>query len=58
MSLTEAEKGQAELHRELAEKEAELVAVRQEAAEERRRGTDTNFLRGKLRNAEADIRSL
>jgi hypothetical protein len=58
MSLTEAERGQAELRRALAAKEAELVAVRQEVAEERRKGTDTNYLRGKLRNAEADIRSL
>jgi hypothetical protein len=44
MSLTEAEKGQVELRKALAEKEAELVAVHQEAAEERRRGTDTNHL--------------
>jgi chromosome segregation ATPase len=58
LSLTEAEKGQAELRKALAAKEAELVAVRQEAAEERRRGTNANYLRGKLRNAEADIRSL
>jgi chromosome segregation ATPase len=56
--LTEAEKGQAELRKALAAKEAELVAVHQEAAEERQRSTDTNYLRGKLRNAEADIRSL
>jgi hypothetical protein len=58
MSLTEAEKGQAELRKALAAKEAELVAVHQEAAEERRRGTDTNHLRERLRTAEADIRSL
>jgi chromosome segregation ATPase len=58
MSLTEAEKGQAELRKALAAKEAELVAVHQEVAEERRRGTDTNHLRGRLRTAEADIRSL
>jgi chromosome segregation ATPase len=57
-SLAEAEKGQAELRKALAAKEAELVAVHQEATEERRRSTDTNYLRGKLRNAEADIRSL
>jgi hypothetical protein len=56
--LTEAEKGQAELRRALVAKEAELVAVRQEVAEERRRSTDADYLRGKLRNAEADLRSL
>jgi hypothetical protein len=58
MSLTEAEKGQAELRKALAAKEAELVAVHQEAAEERRRGTDTNHVRGRLRTAKEDIRSL
>jgi chromosome segregation ATPase len=58
LSLTEAEKGQAELRKALAAKEAELVAVRQEVAEERRRSTDADYLRGKLRNAEADLRSL
>jgi hypothetical protein len=57
MLLTETEKGQAELRKALAEKEAELVAVHQEAAEERRRGTDTNHLRGRLRTAEEDILS-
>jgi uncharacterized protein YukE len=57
-TLTEAEKGQVELRNALAAKEAELVAVQREAAEERRRSTDTNYLRGKLGNAEADIRSL
>jgi hypothetical protein len=36
MSLMEAEKGQAELRRALAAKEAELVVVQQEVAEERR----------------------
>jgi transcriptional regulator len=56
LSLTEAEKGQGELRRALAAKEAELGAVQREAAEERRRSTDTNYLHGKLRNAEADIR--
>jgi chromosome segregation ATPase len=56
-SLTEAEKGQAELRKALAAKEAELVAVHQEAADERRRSTDTNYLRGKLRNAEADMKT-
>jgi predicted nucleic acid-binding Zn-ribbon protein len=57
-SLTEAEKGQEELRKALATKEAELVAVHQAAAEERPRGTDTNYLRRKLRTAEEDIRSL
>jgi hypothetical protein len=56
--LTEAEKGQVELRKALAEKEAELVAAHKELAEERRRDADTNHLRGKLRTAEADIRSL
>jgi chromosome segregation ATPase len=58
LSLTEAEKGQAELRKALAAKEAELVAVPQEVAEERRTSTDANYLREKLKNAEADIRSL
>jgi septal ring factor EnvC (AmiA/AmiB activator) len=57
-SLTEREQGQVELRRALAAKEAELVAVQREVAEERRRSTDTNYLRGKLRDAEADIRYL
>jgi vancomycin resistance protein YoaR len=56
MSLTEAEKGYAELRKALAAKEAELV--HQEVVEERRRGTDTNYLRRRLRTAEEDIRSL
>jgi chromosome segregation ATPase len=58
VSLTEAEKGQVELQKALAAKEAELVAAHKEVAEERRRGADTNHLRGKLRTAEADIMSL
>jgi hypothetical protein len=58
LSLTEAERGQVELRKALAAKEAELVAVRQEVAEERRRSTDADYLRGKLRNVEADLRSL
>jgi predicted nucleic acid-binding Zn-ribbon protein len=57
-SLTEAEKGQVELRKALVDKEAELVAAHREMAEERRRGADTEYLRGKLRTAEADIRSL
>jgi predicted nucleic acid-binding Zn-ribbon protein len=57
-SLTEVEKGQVELRKALADKEAELVAAHKEVAEERRRGADTNHLRGKLRTAEVDIRSL
>jgi chromosome segregation ATPase len=57
-SLTEAEKGQVELRKALADKEAELVAAHKEFSEERRRSADTNHLRGKLRTAEADIRSL
>jgi hypothetical protein len=55
VSLTEAEKGQAELRKALSEKEAELVAAHKEAAEERRRGADSNHLRGILRTAEEDI---
>jgi chromosome segregation ATPase len=47
-----------ELWKALAEKEAELVAAHKEVAEERRRGADANHLRGKLRTAEEDIRSL
>jgi chromosome segregation ATPase len=58
LSLTEAEKGQVELRKALVEKEAELVAAHREAAEERRRGADTSYLQGKLRTAEADIKSL
>jgi DNA repair exonuclease SbcCD ATPase subunit len=58
VSLTEAEKGQAELRKALAEKEAELVAAHKEVAEERRRGADSNHLWGRLRTAEEDIRSL
>jgi hypothetical protein len=58
VSLTEAEKGQVELRKALAEKEAELVAAHKEVAEERRRGASANHLRGKLRTAEEDIRSL
>jgi hypothetical protein len=49
---------QVELQKALAEKEAELVAAHKEVAEECRRGADTNHLRGKLRTAEVDIRSL
>jgi chromosome segregation ATPase len=56
--LTEAEKGQVELRKALADKEAELVVAHKEVAEERRRGADTNHLRGKLRTIEAEIRSL
>jgi F0F1-type ATP synthase membrane subunit b/b' len=55
VSLTEAEKGQAELRKALAEKEAELVAAHKEVAEERRRGADSNHLRGRHRTAEEDI---
>jgi chromosome segregation ATPase len=58
VSITETEKGQVELRKALAEKEAELVAAHKEVPEERRRGADTNHLRGKLRTAEADIKSL
>jgi uncharacterized membrane protein len=58
VSLTESEKGQVELRKALAEKEAELVAAHKEVAKERRRGADSNHLRGKLRTAEEDIRSL
>jgi hypothetical protein len=62
MSLTEADlrtaRRQVELRKALADKEAELVAAHKEVVEERRRGADTNHLRGKLRTAEADIRSL
>jgi hypothetical protein len=58
LSLTEAEKGQVELRKALAEKEVELVAAHKAAAEERRRGADTSHLRGKLRTVEEDIRSL
>jgi hypothetical protein len=54
LSLTEAEKGQAELRKVLAAKDAELMVVRREVAEGRR-STDADYLRGKLRNAEADL---
>jgi predicted nucleic acid-binding Zn-ribbon protein len=56
-SLKEAEKGQGELRKALADKE-ELVSAHREVAEERRRGADTDYLQGKLWTAEADIRSL
>jgi chromosome segregation ATPase len=56
--LTEAEKGQVELRKALAEKEVELVAAHKEVAEEHRRSADTDHLRGKLRTVEADIMSL
>jgi chromosome segregation ATPase len=58
VSLMEVEKGQVELRKALADKEAELVAAHREVAEEHRKGADTNHLQGKLRTAEADIRSL
>jgi chromosome segregation ATPase len=56
--LTEAEKGQVELRKALADKEAELAAPHKEVAKERRRSAGTNHLRGKLRIAESDIKSL
>jgi DNA repair exonuclease SbcCD ATPase subunit len=57
-SLLKAEKGQVELQKALADKEAELVAAPREVAKECKRGANTEYLRGKLRTAEADIRSL
>jgi chromosome segregation ATPase len=57
-SLMEAEKGQVELRKALADKEAELAAARKEVAQERRRSADTDHLRGKLRIAQSDIKSL
>jgi DNA repair exonuclease SbcCD ATPase subunit len=58
VSLTEAEKGQAELRKALAAKEAELVVAHRVVAEECRRSANANHLRGKLRTTEEDIRSL
>jgi 7-cyano-7-deazaguanine synthase in queuosine biosynthesis len=55
--LTEAEKGQAELRKALAE-EAELAAARKEVVEERKRSADTDHLREELRVAQADVKSL
>jgi predicted RNase H-like nuclease (RuvC/YqgF family) len=55
---TEAEKGQAELRRALAIKEAELAAARAELVDERRQPTDTNQLQEELRKVQADVKSL
>jgi chromosome segregation ATPase len=56
--LTEAKKGQAELRKALADKEAELAAARKEVVQERRRSADTNHIREKLRIAQSDVKSL
>jgi alkanesulfonate monooxygenase SsuD/methylene tetrahydromethanopterin reductase-like flavin-dependent oxidoreductase (luciferase family) len=56
--LTDAEKGQAELRKALAAKEAELAAARAEVVKERRRCADTDHLREELRVAQADVKSL
>jgi hypothetical protein len=49
--LTDAEKGQVELRKALAAKEAELQAAQAEVVEERRRRADTDHLREELRVA-------
>jgi alkanesulfonate monooxygenase SsuD/methylene tetrahydromethanopterin reductase-like flavin-dependent oxidoreductase (luciferase family) len=56
--LTEAEKGQAELRKALAAKEAELAVAREEVVEERRRRADTDHLREELRVAQEDVKFL
>jgi beta-glucosidase-like glycosyl hydrolase len=57
-SLTEAEKGQAELRQALAAKEAELAASRAELADKRRERGSTDQLREELRRAQANVKSL
>jgi hypothetical protein len=57
-SLTDAEKGQAELRKALATKEAELAAAQVEVVEQRRRCADTDHLQEELRVVEADVKSL
>jgi chromosome segregation ATPase len=56
--LTEAEKGQAELWKALADKEAKLAVARKEVVKERKRSADTDHLREELRAAKADVKSL
>jgi hypothetical protein len=57
-SLTEAEKGQAEIRKALAKKEAELAAARKEVVKERKRSADTDHLREELRVSQADVKCL
>jgi hypothetical protein len=56
--LTDAEKGQSELRKVLAAKEAELAAARAEVVEERRRCANTDHLGEELRVAQVDVKSL
>jgi chromosome segregation ATPase len=57
-SLTEAEKGQAELRQALEAKDTELAAVRSELEAERRKRTNADQLREELQTAQADVKSL
>jgi hypothetical protein len=57
-SLTEAEKGQAELRQALITKEVKLAAARVELEAERRKRAGTDQLREELRKAQADVKSL
>jgi chromosome segregation ATPase len=57
-SLTEAEKGQAELRQALEAKDTELAAVRSELEAEQRKRTNADQFREGLRKAQADVKSL
>jgi chromosome segregation ATPase len=57
-ALSEAEKGQVELRKALAEKDAELAKVRVELENECRKRTDVAKPREELREAQADVKSL
>jgi chromosome segregation ATPase len=57
-SLTDAEKGQAELRQALVAKEAELAAAWAELVDEWRQGAGTDQLREELTKAQADVKSL
>jgi predicted nucleic acid-binding Zn-ribbon protein len=57
-SLSEAEKGQAELRKALEAKDAELAKVRAELDVERRKRTDVDRFREELREVQADVKSL
>jgi predicted nucleic acid-binding Zn-ribbon protein len=57
-SLSEAEKGQAELRKALEAKDAELAKVRAELDVKRRKRTDVDRFREELREVQADVKSL
>jgi septal ring factor EnvC (AmiA/AmiB activator) len=58
VSLSEAEKGQAELRKALEAKDAELAKVRAELENECRKRTDVTKLCEEIREAQADVKSL